>query len=219
LNYVATVYNGLDFTKFVPPKKPGNNLVWIGRFCNEKGAKEAIQVAKKTGMNLIMAGKIDALKKDNYEYYEYEIAPHIDNRQIKYIGEVDNKQKIALLRKAKALLNPVNWNEPFGLTTIEAMAMGVPVIAFDRGPMRETIMDGKTGFVVKNVKEMAQAVKRIDELNRPLIGQYARSHFSADAMTENYLKVYEAVMKKAYRNHKIQVGNIVLQYGLEKTNN
>lgn len=214
LKYVETVYNGLDFSKYKPKEKPGKDLVWIGRFCPDKGTKYAIQAAKASKMNLILAGKIDKQKKEYFDYFTKEIEPHIDGKQIKYIGEVNEKQKIALLKKAKAFLNPVMWNEPFGLTSIEAMAMGVPVIAFDKGPMREIIMDGKTGFVVKNIKEMAKAVKGVDGLNRQLISQYAKSHFSAATMAENYLKVYETLITKNARKEIPQFN----AYIVEKTN-
>jgi glycosyltransferase involved in cell wall biosynthesis len=202
LNYVATVYNGLDFKSFTfDEKKPGKDLVWIGKICNHKGTYEAIQVAKRSGMNLIIAGTLDLLRKDYAEYYQTKIAPLIDGKQIKYIGEVTDAQKVALLKKAKALLMPIKWNEPFGLTVIEAMAMGVPVIAFDRGPMKDIIRQGETGFVVANIKEMAAAVKKIENLNRGLIGRYARSHFSADVMATNYLAVYEKMIKNHKHNH------------------
>ena len=203
LHYEATIHNGLDFTKWIVPKKPGKDLVWIGRFIHDKGPKEAIAVAKKLRMNLILAGKIDLLKKDSRDYFEKEIKPHIDGKQIKYIGEVNDTQKINLLKKAKVLLNPINWNEPFGLTSIEAMAMGVPVIAFDRGPMREIIVNGKTGFVVKNIQQMAKAVALAEVLNRTLISQYAKSHFSASAMAEKYVEVYQSLInKKKWPGHK-----------------
>jgi glycosyltransferase involved in cell wall biosynthesis len=215
LNFVETVHNGLDFSAFEMPQVAGKYLVWLGRFAPTKGPKEAIEVALKTGMNLIMAGKIDRNDKAFLEYYHSEIAPLIDGKQIKYIGEVNDVQKISLLKKAKVLLNPINWNEPFGLTTIEAMAMGVPVIAFDNGPMKEIIMEGKTGYVVKNTDQMAKAVKKIDVLNRSLISQYAKSHFSASAMAENYMKVYEKIISQAERRTTIP---IYTTYGMEKTN-
>lgn len=212
LNYIATVYNGLDFSKYDVPDRPGKDLVWIGRFCADKGTKYAIEAAKLAGINLILAGKIDYLKQDAYDYWKKEIEPHIDGKQITYIGEVNDAQKIKLLKKAKAFLNPVMWNEPFGLTTIEAMAMGVPVIAFDKGPMREIILDGKTGYVVKNAREMAKALKKVDDLNRSLISQYAKSHFSSTAMANNYLKVYE----KLINERKIDINR--WHYAVEKTN-
>lgn len=195
LKYVATVHNGLNFDDFIPPEKPGKDLVWIGRFSEEKGSRYAVEVAQKTGLNLILAGRMDS-DKNEVQYFKKYIEPYVDGKKIKYIGEVNNKQKIALLKKAKVFLMPIQWNEPFGLTPIEAMAMGVPVIAFDKGPMKEIIMDGKTGFVVKNITEMIKAVDKVDELNRKLIEQYARSHFNATAMAENYEKVYHEVIRK-----------------------
>ena len=200
LNYVATVHNGLNFDHFTEADKPGNDLVWIGRFSDKKGTKEAIEVAKATGLNLILAGKIELLKGEDFDYYEQQIKPHIDGKQISYIGEVNDVQKAKLFKKAKVMLMPINWNEPFGLTPIEAMAAGVPVIAFDKGAMRQIIMDGKTGFVVKNTKAMIDAVGKVDELNRNLIRQYALSHFSASTMADNYLKVYEEVIEKHHQS-------------------
>jgi glycosyltransferase involved in cell wall biosynthesis len=200
LKYVSTVYNGLDFSHFKMPAKPGRDLVWIGRVCHEKGTKEAIEVAKKTGLNLILAGKIDRQK---YAKYTDEVMKMVDGKQIKYIGEVTDSQKAKLFAKAKALINPINWNEPFGLVPIEAMSMGVPVVAFRNGAMPEIIVEGTTGFLVRNVNEMVKAVLRVDDLNRDFIRQYDLSHFSASVMTDNYLKTYEKVIaKNSKRNSK-----------------
>lgn len=210
LNYVATVYNGLDFSRFEPATKPGDKLVWLGRFCREKGTSEAIKAARLAKSKLLLAGKIDSQKREYLHYYETEVAPHIDGRNVAYVGEVNDSEKVRLFRKARAFLAPVMWNEPFGLTVIEAMAMGVPAIAFDRGPMRELIVDGKTGFVVANVRQMAAAVKRADALNRSLISSYAKSHFSVGSMTDGYLKAYERVMRKAKAER--------IDYALEKAN-
>lgn len=193
LNFIATVYNGLDFSGFPMPDKAGEELLWIGRICHEKGTKEAIEVAKKTGLPLTLAGKTDMLK---YQAYTEEVMAMIDGKQIKFIGEIDDQQKIELLKKTKALLMPVNWNEPFGLTQIEAMAMGVPTIAFDKGAEREIITDGETGFIVQDTDEMTKAVRQVDDLNRALIRGDALARFDADTMTDNYLKVYKKVMIK-----------------------
>jgi glycosyltransferase involved in cell wall biosynthesis len=200
LNYIATVYNGLDFDQYkfkeadLTAKK--EYIVWIGRFCKDKGTHVAIEVAKKSGIPLVLAGKIDEHNEEYKEYYEKEVKPHIDGKLITYIGEVDNAEKSKLFKNAIALLNPIQWNEPFGLTSIEAMAHGVPVIALDKGPMKEIIADGKTGFVVKNANEMVRALKKVGELNRNLIRQYALSHFSSSVMADNYEKVYLNVLKK-----------------------
>lgn len=196
LNYVATVYNGLDFSNFIPRgNEPREYLAWIGRFCHEKGAREAIETAKRSGQPIILAGKIDRQKKEYLEYYEKYIEPEIDGKQVKYIGEVNDVQKIELLQRAIALINPINWNEPFGLTMIEAMAMGVPVIAIDRGPVREIVKEGETGFIVKNVTEMVRAVGRISELDRSKIHTHSLSHFSAQTMALNYVDVFRRLVK------------------------
>lgn len=196
LNYAGTVYNGLDFSLFKFNPKPQNYIAWLGRFCHDKGTAEAIAVAKKTGMKLIMGGKIDWANKEYKKYYEEKVKPHIDGKQIVYLGELGDKEKIELLKNAKALLNPINWSEPFGLVTIEAMACGAPVIAFDNGPVKEQIIDGKTGFIVKNVNEMAEAVGKIDKIDRAFCRDHAIKNFSAKAMAEGYEDVYMNVLKK-----------------------
>jgi glycosyltransferase involved in cell wall biosynthesis len=213
VKFIATVHNGLDFKKYKMSRKPGKDLVWIGRFLPYKGPKEAILAAKKTGHNLILAGKVDYMNPESRDYFTWEIEPLIDGKQIKYIGEVNDMQKKELLKKAKAFLMPIKWNEPFGLTVIEAMAMGVPVIAFDAGPMREIILDEKTGFIVKNVQQMAAAIRKVEDLNRSLISQYTKSHFSDEAMAMKYLEAYEAVIRKQQ-----MTTNQWTTYALEKTN-
>jgi glycosyltransferase involved in cell wall biosynthesis len=212
LNFADTVYNGLDFSKYELPKKAGKHLVWIGRFVDDKGPKEAIMAAKKAKLPLILAGKVDYLAEDSRRYFTQHIEPHIDGKMVKYIGEVNDAQKRELLRKAKAFLMPIKWNEPFGLTMIEAMAMGVPVIAFNIGSVPEIVLDGKTGFIVKNVKHMADALKKVDTLNRSLIAQYAKNHFSAETMANGYLKVYESLI----RTKQLELNRWM--YALEKTN-
>jgi len=194
LNYAGVVYNGLDFSDFKFNPKPENYLAWLGRFCHDKGTAEAIAVAKKTGMKLIMGGKIDWANEEYLKYYNEKVKPEIDGQQIVYLGELGDKEKIELLRNAKALLNPINWSEPFGLVTIEAMACGTPVIAFDRGPIREQIVEGRTGFIVKNIDEMAQAVGKIDQIDRAFCAKHANEKFSAKAMAEGYEEVYKKVI-------------------------
>lgn len=195
LNYAGTVYNGLDFSDFKFNEKPENYIAWLGRFCHDKGAYEAIQTAKKTGIKLVMGGKIDWANEEYKKYYEEKIKPEIDGKQIVYLGEMDNRQKIKLFGNAKAVLNPIKWNEPFGLVTIEAMACGAPVIAFDHGPVREQIIDGKTGFIVKNVDEMAKSLAKIEKIDRSFCREHAIAKFSAEAMTDGYEKIYQNILK------------------------
>lgn len=194
LNYAGMVHNGLDFSEFKFSSKVENYLVWLGQFRQVKGAAEAIAVAKKTGMKLIMGGQIDRANEENMKYYNEKVKPHIDGKQIIYLGELGNKEKIELLRNAKALLNPINWNEPFGLVTIEAMACGTPVIAFDNGPVREQIIEGEAGFTVKDIDEMAEAVGKIDKIDRKKCYEHAIKNFSAERMADGYEEVYRKVI-------------------------
>ncbi|MDP3057541.1 MAG: glycosyltransferase family 4 protein [bacterium] len=197
LNYAGMVHNGLNFSEFKFNDKPEEYLVWLGRITPTKGTAEAVQAAIKVKTKLILAGKIDSAVPEDIRYYEEDIKPFIDGKQISYIGEVEDKEKIKLLQSAKALLNPIKWNEPFGLVTIEAMACGTPVIAFDRGPIREQIVDGETGFIVKNVDEMVEAVSKINNLDRRKCYERANKFFSAKVMAEGYEDVYRKVIASA----------------------
>jgi len=196
LNYTGTVYNGLDFKETTLSEGNGDYLLWIGRICDDKGTKEAVEVAKMSGKKLLIAGKVDHDNKDYEDYFKKEIEPLIDGKQVVFLGEVNDGQKDKLFRKALALLNPIKWNEPFGLVTIEAMAAGVPVIAFNQGPVKEQIKSGKTGFIVKNVKEMAEAVKKVSGLDRALIREKTLEKFSSKAMALNYEKIYYDLINK-----------------------
>ncbi len=184
----------IAISSFVFNNAPNDYLVWLGRVTPVKGTLEAIQAAKKAKMKLILAGKIDWASAEDIKYCEEKIKPEIDGKQVSYLGELGDKEKIELLRNAKALLNPINWNEPFGLVTIEAMACGTPVIAFDHGPIREQVIGGKTGFIVKNVDEMAEAVGKIDKINRKKCYEHSNKYFSVERMAEGYEEVYRKVI-------------------------
>jgi len=196
LNYVGVAYNGLDFSKFKFFPKPKNYLAWIGRICHDKGTLEAIKVAKKTKMKLFLAGKIDWANYEYLKYYKEKIKPEVDGKNIVYLGELNDKEKIKLMGNAKTVLNPINWQEPFGLVTIEAMACGTPVIGFNRGPIPEQIINGKTGFVVKNIDEMAKAVKKIEKINRSFCREHAVSNFNVQKMVGDYEKIYQKILSR-----------------------
>ena len=156
LDYIATVRHGIDMEGFHFNDKPQDYLLFLSRMHKDKGAKEAIEVAKKTGRKLRIAGFIA-----DQAYFEKEVQPHIDNEQIIYEGHVDPERKKELLSNAYALLHMINYDEAFGLGVVEAMASGTPVIAMNRGSMPELIKDGETGFLVNSVDEAAEAVKRL----------------------------------------------------------
>ncbi len=198
IQFVGIVPHGLQMAHFKPSTaQPDNYLVWLGRFMPEKGAHLAIQVAKATGLPLILAGTIDRHVPISIAYFDRTIKPQIDGRHIKYIGPVGMREKIDLLSRARVFLNPIEWEEPFGMVMIEAMAVGCPVISFARGAATSIIADGKSGYLVKNVREMILALERVDALDRNLVRAYAEEEFSAHAMVEKYVRIYQQV-RSAY---------------------
>ena len=206
LNFVGTVHHGLPTSFFKHAvKKPDSNLMWLGRFVPEKGAHLAIQVAQKTGLPLLLAGTVDKHITESVVYFEEQIKPHIDGEHIKYVGPVNTRQKISLLSKAYGFLNPIQWEEPFGMVMIEAMSVGCPVISFARGAASEIVADGKSGFLVNTSQEMIERIPRLAELDRVAVREYVLENFSVKAMAQNYLKVYKKVIatKKARRDSRI----------------
>jgi len=193
LNYVSTVYNGIDLNKFTFQSKSKDYLAWLGRMSPQKGPKECILAAKRAGEKLIMAGKVDLVDQD---YFKKEIEPLIDGKQIKYIGEVGEKEKNKLLGGAKALLALIQWREPFGLFIVEALACGTPVIATSRGSVPELIKDKKNGFIVKNWKEAAKAVEKIDTISRQDCRKRAEDKFNIKQMVNGYLDAYYKIVNK-----------------------
>lgn len=196
LNFISTVYNGIDISQIDFHEKPGGCLIWLGRMDCTKGPKEAIDIALKSKQNLIMAGKIDKLNKSSFEYFKKEIEPRIDNKQIKFIGEVNSDQRNKLFSKALALLNPIQWDEPFGLVPVEAMAAGVPVIANARGAMPELIDDGKVGFLVNDINEAVCALQKIRQIDRKKCREHVENNFSKEKMVGSYEKVYNKLIKQ-----------------------
>jgi len=194
--YVATVYNGIQLERFEFNDKPDNYLLFLGRMNPQKGPEYAIQIAKQTKQKLIIAGKIDPVDQ---AYFEQTVKPLINNKQIVFVGEVGHSKKVALLKRAKALLSPIQWDEPFGLTNIEAMAYGTPVLTIGRGSLPEIIEDGVTGYLCKTVKDIAAKVPYIDKLDRVACRQAVEKKFSARQMALNYVAAYERVIGQQRR--------------------
>jgi glycosyltransferase involved in cell wall biosynthesis len=193
LNYVATVYNGIDVSsyEFYPQPVDPPYLAFVGRISPEKGLHLAIEIAKKVGLPLKIAGKVDRV---DVEYFEQEIKPHIDGEQIQYLGEANHVQKNTIMGAAYATLFPITWREPFGLVMIESMAAGTPVIAMRMGSTPEVIADHETGFLCKNTQECIQAVNKVDRLNRYACRRYVETHFSVEQMTDAYEAVYQQIV-------------------------
>jgi glycosyltransferase involved in cell wall biosynthesis len=196
LHFVGNVYNGVDMEAFRFFPQPKDYLAFLGRMSPEKGPVQAIQVARKTGMRLIMAAKVDPVDE---EFFEREVKPLIDGKQIVFIGEVGHKDKVKLLGNAKALLSPIQWEEPFGLVFIEAMACGTPVLTFRRGSVPEIVEDGVTGFACRTMEEMVEKAALLETIDRRACFDRVREHFSAKRMTEKYVDVYRRVVGEAYR--------------------
>ena len=195
LNFVGVVHHGLPMNFFEHKvRNPEHYFAWLGRFVPEKGAHLAIQAAKQTGVPLILAGIVDKYIPEAVAYFEEQIKPYVDGEHIKYIGPVNTRQKISLLSKARGLLNPIQWEEPFGMVMIEAMAVGCPVISFARGAAPEIVAQEESGFLVDTLEEMIERIPRVDELDRSAIREYVLQNFSVKAMSSRYLRIYESVI-------------------------
>ncbi len=190
LNYLTTIYNGINLSEFTFTDTSGDALLAYGRIHPEKGFHLAIEVAKKSGRRLIIAGFVQ-----DKRYFEEEIAPYVDGKNIEYLGVVSNTERDDLLKKAYAVLHLNTIPERFGLVMAESMAAGVPVIAMDLGSCREVVADGKTGFLVNDVDEAVKAVEKIPEISRQACRQRVEEKFSLAVMVENYEKVYHQIFQ------------------------
>ena len=186
-NWAGTVYHGMPESLYVFEPKPRGYLAFLGRMSPEKGPERAIAIAKKVGMPLKMAAKVDAADRT---YFETEIRPLLDHPLIDYIGEIGDSEKSAFLGGAEALLFPIEWPEPFGLVMIEAMGCGTPVIGYDYGSAPEVIDDGVTGFVVAGEDEAVRAIAAARKLDRREVRRRFDRRFSATAMARGYLDLY-----------------------------
>jgi len=192
LDKTKVIYNGIDISRYAFSNKKEDYLMFLGRITKEKGILEAIKVAKKTGSKMIVAAKICPADKN---FYENEVRHLIDGKQIKYVGEVNFEQKIFYLTKAKALLFPIHWAEPFGLVMAEALACGTPVIGFNRGSVPEIVNDGYNGYVVRNLKEMVTKIKEIDKIKPENCRKSVEEKFSRRKMIDEYEKTYLKLIK------------------------
>jgi glycosyltransferase involved in cell wall biosynthesis len=188
LEYIATVYNGLNTADFQFTETPGDYLLYFGRIHHDKGAAEAIQIAKKAKKKLLIAGIIQ-----DENYWKEKVEPYLDE-QIEYIGHAGPEKRNELLSNALALLHPINFAEPFGMSVAEAMLCGTPVIAFNKGSMPELIQHERTGFLVNTVDEAVDAVTQLSNISRQRCRDWAGSQFSAEKMAEDYFKLYQQIL-------------------------
>jgi glycosyltransferase involved in cell wall biosynthesis len=188
-----TVYNTIDFSMYQLNETPGEGapLMFLGRLDKIKGVHTAINIAKASNNTLIIAGNIPTTT-DNYQYFKTRIEPLIDNRQIKYVGALSDEEKNRYLQQAKALLFPIEWDEPFGMVMIEAMACGTPVIAFNRGSVPEVVNPDITGLIVSNELEMLQALDKISRIDRAQCRIIAEQRFDVKVIAHEYLELFNA---------------------------
>lgn len=194
LDYIATIHHGIDINNFDFQHSPEDYLLFFGRIHHDKGTKEAIEIAKACNRKLVIAGIIQ-----DETYYKQNVEPFIDNQNIVYAGSADPIKRNQLLGKAYALLHPINFNEPFGLSVIESMACGTPVIAFNRGSMSELIDNGENGFLVNNKDEAVTALNRMKDIDRLHCRKTVEERFTVGAMVEKYIKVYQQILKNESR--------------------
>ncbi|HET7880155.1 MAG TPA: glycosyltransferase family 4 protein [Acetobacteraceae bacterium] len=186
-NFVATVHHGLPTDLLTPRDVRPEYLAFLGRICPEKRPDRAIRIARKAGIKLKIAAKVDRADED---YFRDVIRPMIDGREVELIGEIGDADKSAFLSGALALLVPIDWPEPFGLVMIEAMACGTPVIAFDCGSVPEIVEDGVNGFVVSDEAQAVAAIDKALMLPRARVRRSFEQRFSAERMAEDYLALY-----------------------------
>jgi glycosyltransferase involved in cell wall biosynthesis len=200
LDYVATIHHGIDLGAFELEEKPGDYLLFFGRIHPDKGTVEAIDVAERTGMPLVIAGIVQ-----DRGYFEQLVEPRLDAERVSYAGPVGPDRRSALLGGARALLHLVNFDEPFGFSVVEAMACGTPVIATRRGSMAEIIRHGENGFLVDTEDEAVAAAEASSSLDRAAVRSSVEGRFDAERMVDDYLAVYRRVVE-LHRDTRIGIG-------------
>jgi len=188
LDYLATIHHGIDTDAFALHPSPGEYLLFFGRIHPHKGTVEAIEVAERTGIPLILAGIVQ-----DERYFEELVKPRLDGDSVRYLGPVGPDERSELLGGARALLHLISFEEPFGYSVVEAMACGTPVLAFPRGSMPELIEDGTTGFLVEDIAGAVAALERAERLDRAAIREHAVARFGIDRMVDAYLDAYRAI--------------------------
>lgn len=189
LRYAATIHHGIPLDDFPFDPVGSDDLLFFGRIHPDKGAKEAIAAARASGRRLVMAGIVQ-----DAGYHDREVAPAIDGERVVYLGPVGGERRVRTLGAAAALLHLIGFDEPFGLSVVEAMACGTPVIAFDRGSMPELIEDGVTGFLVRTVDEAVEAIGRIGEIDRAACRARVAERFTVERMADRYLALYRRIL-------------------------
>jgi glycosyltransferase involved in cell wall biosynthesis len=189
LDYAATVYHGIDVTQFPFTEHAGEELVAFGRIHPDKGTVEAIEIARRAGRPLLICGPVH-----DERYHAEQVLPHVDGEAVRYLGNVGPADRARILGEAAALLHPIGFAEPFGLSVVEAMTCGTPVVAFPKGSMREVIDVGVTGYLPESVPAAVDVLDAAIKLDRRQVRAHAIGRFSAARMVQDYLRVYERLL-------------------------
>jgi glycosyltransferase involved in cell wall biosynthesis len=189
LRYAATIHHGIDTDAFAVPAAHGDHLLYFGRIHPDKGTAEAIAVARRSGRRLVIGGIVQ-----DQRYFDEAVAPHLDGDRVRFVGAVETGDRACVLGDAHSLLHLIGFDEPFGFSVVEAMACGTPVIAYDRGSMRELIVPGRTGFLVDDADGATAAVAEVDDLDRSAIRRHVEARFGVAAMVDRYLAVYRSLL-------------------------
>jgi glycosyltransferase involved in cell wall biosynthesis len=192
LDYAATIHHGIDFTLFPYRASPGDQLVSFGRIHPDKGTADAIEIARRAGRRLVICGIVQ-----DERYFAEAVEPHVDGDQVVFLGSVGPQRRADVLGDAAALLHPIHFDEPFGLSVVEAMACGTPVVAYRRGSMAEVVDQGVTGYLAHDVGQAVDAVRAAVGLDRAAVRAQVAARFGADRMVEDYLRTYEALLRSA----------------------
>jgi glycosyltransferase involved in cell wall biosynthesis len=190
-NFSGVVYNAIDVASFPYRERKDDFLLYLSRVAPEKGTHLAIEVAKRLGRTLVIAAKVDRVDQ---AYFESAVKPQIDGKLIQFVGEADSRTKRDLLARARCVLLPLCWEEPFGLVMAESMACGTPVVAFRRGSAPEIIVDGETGFLVDNLEAMARAVLEVERIDPQRCRRHVEEQFNPQRMAADYLSLYEGIL-------------------------
>jgi glycosyltransferase involved in cell wall biosynthesis len=189
LTYAATIHHGIPLNEFTLRTEPGDYLLFFSRIHPDKGAREAVELARRTGQKLVIAGIVH-----DEAYFRSWVEPFVDGERIRYVGSVGPAERDALLGGATALVHLVGFEEPFGLSVVEAMATGTPVIAYPRGSLPELIVDGVTGFLVPNIETAVEALEGLAGLDRRACRAHVEARFSAERMVDDYVRLYERIL-------------------------